>query len=102
MTKDYCINCGYGAPFDEADNVVERCNHCPRLEAYKNMFLYIVWYSNDVESDFFVGVYTSEAKAKNDGRAFVTARRKLVYLEMGRYHIQNVEPNKMTNPKTFR
>jgi hypothetical protein len=96
------LNCGHGVPFEEADKVVERCTHCPRLEAFKGMKLFVVWLELHKEPDLFVGVYTSEAKANNDGRSFESAYNKLVeYNAMGKFYLQTVEPNKMADPKVF-
>ena len=102
MTIIYCINCGYGGSFEMADKIVERCAYCPRLEAYKGMKLFMVWYAAPEEPDLFVGVYTSEAKANNDGRTFTNQRKKLVSLtRQGKYFVHTVEPNQMASPKVF-
>lgn len=105
MTTFHCLNCGYGEPFYTAEELVERCQYCPRLEAYKDMKIFLAWYDNgglgkDWEQTL-IGVYTSEAKANADADAYGRKRTKLTSAKNSNWYVQMVEPNKMADPKVF-
>lgn len=101
----HCLGCGGGEPFEAADVVTNYCDLCKRLEAYKEMKIFLAWYDNgglgkDWEQTL-IGVYTSETKADNDAAKYGRARIKLTSAMHANWYVQMVEPNIMADPKVF-